>query len=97
QIILYSPTRRSSDLAAKYISRNAKVPSALFSFNDEMAIGIYEYLSHTKLEVGKDIIIIGFDNIEISRYLQPGLTTIGYSRNHWRSEEHTSELQSRFD
>ncbi len=27
--------------------------------------------------------IIGFDNIELSQYIQPTLTTIGYSRQHW--------------
>ena len=51
-------------------------PEAVFCFNDVMAIGAYQTLYRNGLEVGKDIAIIGYDDIEIAQYMTPSLTTI---------------------
>ncbi|MTH53484.1 hypothetical protein GKZ89_08640 [Bacillus mangrovi] len=37
----------------------------------------------TGYQIGKDIHVAGFDNIEVSHYLHPRLTTIGYSKRKW--------------
>lgn len=58
---------------------------SVFSFNDEMAIGMYNYFKDTNLEIGKDIRLIGFDNILVSRYMTPKLATIAYSKHKWGS------------
>lgn len=58
-------------------------PIGIFALNDEMAIGLYNYFKTTALEIGKDIFIVGFDNIEIGDYLKPTLTSIGYSESEW--------------
>lgn len=52
-------------------------PTALFCFNDRMAMGAYQAVADLDLQVGRDISIVGFDNQElISENLRPGLTTV---------------------
>ncbi len=49
--------------------------TAVFCMNDLMAAGAYDYLYENNIIVGQDISIVGYDNIEISEYLRPQLTT----------------------
>lgn len=49
--------------------------TALFCMNDEMAAGAYDYLYERGMVIGRDISIIGYDNMELSEYLRPRLTT----------------------
>ena len=51
-----------------------------------MAIGMYDYLSGTDFIVGEHTHIIGFDDIEVSRYVHPRLSTIHYSKQDWGSK-----------
>ncbi|OXM15518.1 LacI family DNA-binding transcriptional regulator [Paenibacillus herberti] len=76
-------TKASGALAGLQIAQHFSEPAAVFCLNDEMAIGMYEYLTTTNIRVGRDISLIGFDNIEISQYTQPRLATIDYSKQKW--------------
>ncbi|MBC1800652.1 LacI family DNA-binding transcriptional regulator [Listeria booriae] len=58
-------------------------PVAVFALNDEMAIGMYNYFAKTKLQIGRDVKLVGFDNTEVGQYLQPRLATIEYSKYKW--------------
>lgn len=49
--------------------------TAIFCLNDDMAAGAYDYLYEHKIAVGRDISVMGFDNMELSGYLRPQLTT----------------------
>ncbi|ACL70727.1 LacI family DNA-binding transcriptional regulator [Halothermothrix orenii] len=51
-------------------------PSAVFCQGDEMAIGAINAIKEHGYNVPQDFSIVGFDNIEISSYVSPGLTTI---------------------
>ncbi|MCM2678701.1 LacI family DNA-binding transcriptional regulator [Echinimonas agarilytica] len=51
-------------------------PTAILSMNDEMAIGAIKAFRANKIDVPNDVSIIGFDDIEVSRYTEPALTTI---------------------
>ncbi len=52
-------------------------PTALFCFNDRVAMGAYMALQRLGLHVPDDVSIIGFDNQEvIAAHLLPGLTTM---------------------
>lgn len=78
--------RTGGEHAGKQIVAEFAGPVAVFCLNDEMAIGMYDYISsETDLEMGKDIHIIGFDNIELSEYIRPRLATIDYSKKKWGS------------
>lgn len=69
--------------AAEKITKEFSSPAGVFCFNDEMAIGMYNFLANTELIIGQDIHIVGFDNIEVSHYTDPRLTTIAYSKKKW--------------
>lgn len=52
------------------------LPSAIFCGNDITAIGVMRAIHKNGLRIPKDISIIGLDNIEVSEYFRPALTTI---------------------
>ena len=51
-------------------------PTALFCFNDIMALAAISKIQQAGLKVPEDISVIGYDNIELSAYFSPPLTTI---------------------
>jgi LacI family transcriptional regulator len=50
--------------------------SAIFSFNDLMASGVYGMAAERGLKIGKDISLFGFDNRDISQGYIPALSTV---------------------
>lgn len=65
---------------AKKLLKEENYPDAIVALNDEMAIGIIQYIREKKKELLKSIKIVGFDNIQLSSYITPTLTTVDYSR-----------------
>ncbi|MFO1466257.1 MAG: LacI family DNA-binding transcriptional regulator [Steroidobacteraceae bacterium] len=61
--------------AARLLAQDPQ-PTAIFCFNDEMAIGVLDYARRTGLTVPSDLSVVGFDDIRFARYLSPALTTI---------------------
>lgn len=51
-------------------------PDAVFTCNDAMAVGVYLVLNRAGLTPGKDIAVIGYDDIELASFMSPPLTTI---------------------
>ncbi len=51
-------------------------PTAVFASGDKLAIGAIDAIKDAGLSVPEDISIVGFDNIEIAKYVTPKLTTI---------------------
>jgi LacI family repressor for deo operon, udp, cdd, tsx, nupC, and nupG len=51
-------------------------PTAIFCFNDEMAIGVLDYAHRLGLRVPGTLSVVGFDDIRFARYVRPALTTI---------------------
>jgi len=51
-------------------------PSAIFCNNDRMAFGAMRAIQARQLIVGKDISVVGFDDIPLARYSHPPLTTM---------------------
>ncbi len=47
-------------------------------YNDSMAAGALSVLSDNSIDVPGEISLIGFDDVLISRYLRPRLTTVRY-------------------
>lgn len=50
-------------------------PTAIFAMNDQMAAGCIHALHEKGLRVPEDISVVGFENNELSAYMQPPLTT----------------------
>ncbi|MEX6225304.1 ribose operon transcriptional repressor RbsR [Providencia hangzhouensis] len=51
-------------------------PQAIFAGNDAMAVGAYQAIFQKGIKVPDDISIIGYDDIDLSPYMIPPLTTI---------------------
>lgn len=80
--ILYNPdfamqgdwSRESGYLACeKLYSQGVR---AIFSMNDVMAAGVYDFAHENYLQVGKDIALVGFDDREIAKAFNPELATM---------------------
>ncbi|MGD6844933.1 LacI family DNA-binding transcriptional regulator [Bacillus infantis] len=69
-------TREGGYRATKLLIAQQDLPQAIFYANDEMAIGGLQALQENQLKVPDDISVIGFDDIQISEYVSPPLTTI---------------------
>ncbi|MCA9837784.1 MAG: LacI family DNA-binding transcriptional regulator [Trueperaceae bacterium] len=57
------------------LERNLNL-DAIFVANDQMAVGAFHILRQAGIRIPEDISIIGFDDLLISRYLYPALSTI---------------------
>jgi DNA-binding LacI/PurR family transcriptional regulator len=68
------------DAMLRILDSGAK-PTAVVASNDLTAIGAMGAIAERRLRVPEDISVIGFDNIQLSAYTQPPLTTISLSRS----------------
>ena len=74
-LIVYGDWERISGYRLAALLLDKKV-SAIFSFNDMMACGVYEQAAERGLRIGKDISLFGFDNRSISQGYVPALSTV---------------------
>jgi DNA-binding LacI/PurR family transcriptional regulator len=66
--------------AMKRILESGKRPTAVLASNDLTAIGAMGAIHEAGLRIPEDISVIGFDDIELSAYTQPALTTLHVPR-----------------
>ena len=52
--------------------------TAIFSANDQMAVGAIKAIRQQGLSVPEDVAIVGFDNLTVSSLISPGLSTVKY-------------------
>ncbi|MET3897893.1 LacI family transcriptional regulator [Devosia sp. UYZn731] len=67
--------RHGRERALALLSRPDR-PSAVFCFNDRMAIGCYQAAQSLGLRIPQDVSIMGFDDEDLSGFLDPGLSTM---------------------
>ncbi|QUH27548.1 LacI family DNA-binding transcriptional regulator [Vallitalea guaymasensis] len=60
----------------KILDNNTELPTAMFCSNDEMAFGAIKAIIEKGLRVPEDISVVGFDDIEMCKYITPELTTV---------------------
>lgn len=75
--------KSGGERAAERVIGEYTGPAAVFCLNDEMAIGFCNRLAETDYRIGEHVHLIGFDNIELTSYMQPRLATINYSKRKW--------------
>ena len=69
-------TVRSGYVCGKQILAQKRPFTALFAGNDLMALGAMRALHEAGLRVPQDVSVVGFDDLAVSAYFSPPLTTI---------------------
>jgi len=70
------------DIACSILN-TSRMPEAVFCANDQMAIGFLRGMQQRGLSAPHDVAVVGFDNIPLTQYMQPTVSTIGASRFDW--------------
>jgi len=73
-----------------------KLPTAIFAANDEIALNIMKTFQNEGIKIPEDVSLIGFDNIDITRYTSPALTTIDINKE-TMGQEATKKLFDRIE
>ncbi len=69
-------SKKSGYVQMKKLLIHKKRPTAIFVANDLMAVGAYEAMFDMGLKIPEDISIIGHDDIELTSFIRPTLTTM---------------------
>lgn len=69
-------TMESGELVCTKLLNEKEKPEVIFAANDMMALGCYKAIHSKGMKIPADIAIAGFDDILISEYANPALTTI---------------------
>lgn len=67
--------------AARRILASGYEPTAIVCVNDLMAVGVLKQLRESGIRVPEDISVTGFDNITLSEFCSPSLTTVHIPRD----------------
>lgn len=66
----------SGATATARMLRLPEPPTAIFAGSDQCAAGVYKEAHVRGLSIPRDLSVVGFDDVMIAKWLQPGLTTI---------------------
>ncbi|MBQ0040298.1 MAG: LacI family DNA-binding transcriptional regulator [Treponema sp.] len=66
--------------AINSISEGGTIPRAIVCGSDEVAIGVISALNKKKIAIPQEVAVIGMDNIEMSEYTNPPLTTMNVQK-----------------
>ncbi len=69
-------SERSGQAGAHYLLDQPNPPTAIVCNNDRMAYGAMWAIQARGLVVGRDVSVVGFDDLPLARYSNPPLTTI---------------------
>lgn len=61
---------------AKKLSESGSMPSAVIACDDLLAFGVIKYLNEKGLRVPQDVAVAGFNNVPLSDYFVPSLTSV---------------------
>ncbi len=62
--------------ALKELFQSRALPDALFSVNNSSTIWVIEALRELKIEIGKDVALVAFDDVDFYSLITPPVTTI---------------------
>ena len=77
--MLESDFTSTGGYAAAALLLETNPPSAIFAGNDMIGIGVLRAAAERNIRVPSELSVIGFDDIQMSRYVSPALTTVGQS------------------
>lgn len=71
----YSNAKLGLAAGAELLAKKSR-PTAIFAFNDELALGVVSAALRCGLKVPEDVSVVGFDDSPLASMLWPGLTTV---------------------
>ena len=77
-IVNNEPSLKGGELAAQQLLAKVQPFSCVFAYNDAMAIGAISVFEDNGFKIPGDISVIGFDDVLLSNYSRPKLTTLNY-------------------
>jgi DNA-binding LacI/PurR family transcriptional regulator len=69
-------TRASGQQATEQLLKLPNPPTAIFAFNDRMAMGAIWTLNAAGMRVPDDVAVVGFDDVPAAADFRPSLTTV---------------------
>ncbi len=75
-------TLEGGRLATRTLLGTGYAPTAIICVNDIMAVGALRELRERGIRVPKDMSVTGFDNVKLSEFSYPALTTVHIPRDH---------------
>ncbi len=76
RIVTTAPTAEGGLAGTREILKRWPDIDAVFAYNDIMALAAIQVLNESGRAVPNDVAVVGFDNIELSSYVSPPLTTM---------------------
>jgi len=71
------PTRQAAyEITLELLEASGTDPVGIFAYNDIVAFGVAAAARDAGLVVGQDVLLIGFDDVQASRFEQPPLSTV---------------------
>lgn len=68
--------RHIAQASIEQLLREGVTFDAVFTGDDEAAVGVYAALRNAHLNIPKDVAVVGFDDQSLAQVLQPALTTV---------------------
>lgn len=81
QVVTGSDGLEGGRQAARELLSSGFDPTAIICVNDFMALGVLRQLRDLEIRVPEDISVTGFDNIRLSEFCSPALTTVHIPRD----------------
>lgn len=82
EIVMY----QSSDEMAKIFDKISTMlarkdrPTAIVCYNDQLAIQLIDVIRSLDLKVPGDVAVVGFDDYQLSKFIEPSLTTMNHEK-----------------
>ncbi|MBM7035328.1 LacI family DNA-binding transcriptional regulator [Vibrio ulleungensis] len=77
-VVHCEPVAEAGYKAIKQLAEQGELPSSIVTYNDALASGVLDYLHGEGIKIPEQVSVVGFDDIELARYLYPKLTTVRY-------------------
>lgn len=82
EVIMYQTADNMQEVfqrVATVLQRNDR-PTAVVCYNDQLAIQLIAFAKSLHLRVPQDVAIVGFDDYQLSAYVDPALTTVAHPK-----------------
>ncbi|MCH4171879.1 MAG: GntR family transcriptional regulator [Lactobacillus sp.] len=81
-LIIYQSGEPLANILAKmdlYL-KLADRPTAIACYNDQLAIEVMDHLKSKQVRIPGDVSVVGFDDYQMSRFINPSLTTVSHQK-----------------